>query len=326
MQAQWRTILFWASAIGLVVAATMLYQPAAARTGSLLVWTNNRIYVMDIDTLTLERIAPADPGDLIAPSPGCKGMVDAPCRVLVNNRLYQVEVGGGGSDVTAAQLPLNEGFRWENSAVSWSPDGQHLAFTLRNEKTNEYQLQVVDVTSRQIVLQANDVDPDVAAAWSPGCAEGLNAEICKIGYKKMPAQKGQGGFLATLVGYTPVTQKVEQWSVSPEKLFALQWAGNDMLLYSRPKRHFIYADDHTPAYSMPQGGQLANVSPNGKYTVYYQPFTLEGCSGEADTNNCLHLGVWLESKEREGPFVDLQSGPGRPTRWPQLYPLVVTLC
>lgn len=297
MSSQWRSVIFWVSAVVLVIAATMLYQPAAARTGSLLVWTNSRVYVMDIDSLTLERVAPAEPGEPVSVSPGCTGVADAPCRVLVSQRLYQVAVGAGGSHAAESALPVPVGLRWRDTAVSWSPDGQHLAYSLYNEETDTFNLQVVDAASGQIVLQAEGIDPDVAVAWTAGCAEGLNVETCKLGYKKMPAQNGQG-VLATLIGYTPATQAVEQWSISPEPIFELRWADDGVLLYSRPKRHFIRADDREPAYDMPASAQLANLSPNSQYTVYYQPFTLEGCQA-ADTNNCLNLGVWLQSNAAE---------------------------
>ncbi len=298
MSAQWKSVVFWVSAVLLVVAATMLYQPAAARTGSLLVWTNNRVYVMDIDTLTLERVAPAEPGELIAVSPGCSGQSKSPCRVLVGQRLYRLDIGAGGSSVTELALPAPAGLRWRDTAASWSPDGQHLAYSLYNEQSDAFDLQLLDAAGGKIVLQAEGIDPDVGVAWSAGCAEGLYVESCKIGYKRMPNQQERGG-LATLVGYTPATQAVEQWSVSPEPLYELQWNADGGLLYSRPKRHFFRADTHEPAYTMPESAQLANMSPDSQYTVYYQPFTLEGCPADAATNNCLNLGVWLQSNVAE---------------------------
>jgi Tol biopolymer transport system component len=35
------------------------------------------------------------------------------------------------------------------------------------------------------------------------------------------------------------------------------------------------------------------MSPDAHYTVYYQPFTLTDCQGQAQAGQCLHLGVWL---------------------------------
>jgi len=96
-----------------------------------------------------------------------------------------------------------------------------------------------------------------------------------------------------LIGYTPATGEVRRWDISPEPIFKLRWSPNDTLLYSRPKRHFINAETYAPAYNIPAGGQLANMSPDARYTVYYQPFTLENCQAQDAEENCLHLGVWL---------------------------------
>ncbi|RME98346.1 MAG: hypothetical protein D6768_17535 [Chloroflexi bacterium] len=298
MNVKSKTVLFWAGAVLLMVLASILYQPAAARTGSLLVWTRNHIYVMDIDSLSLERIGPAAAGEPITPSPGCFGAAPTPCWVAVSNRLYRVEVSAGGTDVEELTLPLDDGYKWANGVVSWSPDGVHLAYSVRNADADRHQLRVLSVPDGQIAITADDADPEVAVAWRAACADGLTAENCEIGYKKMPAQQEQGGFLATLVGFSPATRQVRQWSVSPERLFELRWAG-DELLYSRPKRNFLFAADHTPAYHLPPGAKLANMSPDAEHTVYYQPFTLTDCQQGDHPENCMHLGVWLEKSRAD---------------------------
>ena len=291
MKPRWKTRALWIGAILIVFIASILYQPAASRTGSLLVWTNNRVYVMDIDTLTLERIAPAAPHEVIAPSPGCRGQASAPCWIVVGSRLFRVDVGAGGSEVREIPLPVGEDYLWIDSPVSWSPDGYHIAYSLMKRETERFDLFVVSAGDDQVKITAEDIDPDLAATWTPGCADGLTAPECRIGYKKMPGQQEQGGFLASIIGYTPATEDVEQWSITPDRIFELRWSADGELLYSRPKRHFLRARDHAPAYRMPQGGQLANISPSATYTVYYQPFTLEGC----ESDDCIQLGVWLES-------------------------------
>ena len=291
MKPPWKTYALWIGAILVVFVASVLYQPAASRTGSLLVWTNNRVYVMDIDTLTLERIAPAAPHEAVEPSPGCRGQVGAPCWIVVGSRLYRVDVGAGGSEVRELSLPVGEEYVWVDSPVSWSPDGYHVAYNLMRKDPERFDLFVISPGDEQVKIKAEDTDPDIAVAWTPGCAEGLTAPDCRIGYKKMPGQQEQGGFLASLIGYTPATEKVEQWSITPDRIFELRWSADGELYYSRPKRHFLHASDHSPAFRMPQGSQLANISPEGRYTVYYQPFTLEGCESDA----CIQLGVWLES-------------------------------
>ncbi|MCG3207374.1 MAG: hypothetical protein FOGNACKC_00974 [Anaerolineae bacterium] len=295
MNAQWKNFILWASAILGVVLVTVFYQPAAARTGSLLVWTNDRVYVMDIDTLTLERVAPASPGEPLTPSPGCMGQaMHAPCWVLVSDKLYRVEAGGAGGAGEMA-LPTGEGYHWENGAVSWSPDGLHLAYSVWHDASGQAELRVINAADGSVSLKAEGVDPDVAVAWQPACAGELESTGCEIGYKKLPDPGAGVNAPAMLIAYQPASGKVRQWLVTPEPLFELRWSPDNMLLYSRPQRFFLRADDHSPAYRMPDGAQLANMSPDGRYTIYYQPFTLEDCSSQ----DCTHLGVWLELQAQE---------------------------
>jgi len=297
LKSQWRTFAFWVSAILIMVFATIFYQPAAAKTGSLLVWTNNRVYVMDIDTLTLERVGPASAGETITPSPGCFGQVQESCRGVIGDKLYRVILSGGGTDVSVTNLPGGEGFRWANGAVSWSPDGVHLAYSMFNQQSKRAELRILDAATGEVKIKASDVDATVAVAWTEDCVEDLYIATCELGYKKMVAQD-KPDTLPALVGFSPASQQVRQWSISPEKIFELRWSADEVLQYSRPKRHFINADERTPAYQMPQGAKLAGLSPDDRYTVYYQPFTLQGCQA-ADDDSCLHLGVWLEENGAE---------------------------
>jgi hypothetical protein len=299
MIAQWKNIAFWVGAILVIVLATFLYQPAAAKTGSLLVWTRNRVYVMDIDTLALQRVAPATANQSITPSPGCFGQIDAPCWVLIDEVLYYVDLTLASSHRLQATLPIGEGFRWNDGAVSWSPDGVHVTYSVTNGRSNQAELRIYSATTSEIKRTiAADVDSSIAVAWSPGCASGLEVSGCELGFKKMTAE-ANGQFSPALVGFTPATEAVRQWVLSPEPIFELRWSTDGRLLYSRPKRHFIYAEDNALANQIPPGGQLASVSLDAYYTVYYQPFTLEGCQSQNDDNRCLHLGVWLTPGEVE---------------------------
>ena len=302
MFANWKTIVFWLGAIVIMVLATVFYQPAAAKTGSLLVWTRHRVYVMDIDTLTLERVAPANPGQLVEPSPGCYGKADTFCWVAISNEVYFVDLGAASEHKLFAQLPIRDGFtRNDESPVSWSPDGERLAYTTVNTENNRTALGVFNVSTQKIELQIEGVDPTVAAAWTPDCANGLVAVDCELGYKKL-ATGNPDETLQILAGYKPVTSIERRWVVSTtEPIFELRWSRQGELLYSQPKRHFKRADDHSPVYHLPPGGQLANMSPDSQYTVYYQPFTLKDCQAETP-EGCLHLGVWLEGlPDEDGP-------------------------
>lgn|GEM_PF-2564455 len=294
---QWKSVVFWVGAVLVIVLATFLYQPAAAKTGSLLVWTRNRVYVMDIDTLTLARVGPATSEQVIAPSPGCFGYVDTPCWVLIGDVVYYVDLTVGGNHAAYAQLPIDAGFGWENAPVSWSPDGLHLAYSVTDTQNGQSELLVYDVSSNEVKVRATDIDPSVTVAWSSGCAASLEAVDCELGYKKVPAQIGNE-LLPSLVGYTPAAGKTREWIVpTTEPIFQLRWSPDgELLLYSQPKRYFKRAEDNVPAYKLPPGGRLANMSPDARFTVYYQPFTLSDCQGQVEVDDCLHLGVWITSE------------------------------
>lgn len=300
---QWKNFLFWLTAIVAIVLASVFYQPAAAKTGSLLVWTRERIYVMDIDTLNLERVGPATAQESITPSPGCSEQTDAPCWIAVSDRLYKIEPATGR--VEQGRLPIAQGYRWIDSAVSWSPDGAHVAYSLRNQQRNEAELLIYDTSTQQVKVKATNVDPMVAAAWTSGCSDNLTSPECRIGYKQMP-NPADNEFLPWLVGFSPATEAVERWPVSPEALFELRWSFDDTLLYSRPKRFFRSSIDHVSAYRIPPGSQLATISPDARHTLYYQPFRLKGCSSEEEqVDDCLQWGVWLISNEVLDPDKNL---------------------
>lgn len=293
MQSQWRNFAIWTGAIAVIVLASVLYEPAAAKTGSLLVWTRNKVYVMDIDTLNLEPVGAANSYQNIAPSPGCFGHTEAPCWVAVSDRIYAVRSHTiGQSNDEQAQLPVGEAYRWNDGAVSWSPDGRHLAYSVAARTNNEAELRVYDVTTGEVALKAATIDPTVAVAWTRECSLGLTTAGCELAYKQMPHQE-KGEVLPLLIGYSPATDAVRHWIISPEPIFELRWSADHELLYSRPKRHFLSTKDHAPAYDMPAGALLGSMSPDAGKTVYYQPFRLKNCEAVRDENDCLHLGIWL---------------------------------
>jgi|GEM_PF-5900920 len=189
MKSKWRTHALWIGAILIVFLATIFYQPAAARAGSLLVWTNNRVYVMDIDTLTLERVAPAAADETIIPSPGCHERTNEPCWVIVGPRLYRVDVGAGGSEVRESSLSFSEDYLWEDSAISWSPDGHHVAYSLLKKGTDQFDLHVIDVNDGRVKLSVEDIDPD---GW-------YDLDSTLISYQKSILDNALGGRLGLIM-------------------------------------------------------------------------------------------------------------------------------
>jgi len=294
MKSQLQTLLFWVGAVLIVVLATIFYQPAAAKTGSLLVWTKGWVYVMDIDSLILERVGRAEPGALIAPSPGCSRQMETPCWVVAGQTLYEVRVNAN-NPAPERQLPGGT-TRWIDSEVSWSPDGIHLAYSVQTD--NLVELHLYNAASDTINLVVPDVDPTVPVAWSQACANGLGDSACQIGFKTA------GDLPIRLVALTPATNDQTIWEISTEEVFDLRWTADNELLYSDPPRHFNSAVTQEPAYDIPAAGQLANMSPQGRYAIYYQPFTLKDCASieEAD---CLNLGVWINERGNDEAGPDL---------------------
>lgn len=303
IKSQWQTFLFWLGAILIIVLVTVFYQPAAAKTGSLLVWMNNRIYVMDIDSLVLERVGPASRKQQMVPSPGCTGQAETPCWVVAGPNLYPVHRSTGGNTGVGHLLPVGEAGIWlDEGALSWAPDGRHLAYPVFNETANRAELRLYDVAGQAAKTLVIGVDPTVAPAWSPACAAGLEAEDCRLAYKTRVINLGGEDLSPELVALKLATGQDRKWELPAEPVFALRWTASGKLLYSRPQRYFREAEDHTPAFDIPRAGQLAGMSPDGRYTVYYQPFTIAGCQAETE-EVCMQLGVWLadERSQAENP-------------------------
>ncbi len=283
MSPQIKNLLFWLGAILTIVLITIFYQPAAAKTGSLLIWMNNRIYVMDIDTLVLDRIGAVGPDEVIAPSPGCFGQSDLPCWVIAGQQLFQVKAERNQSN-QEAYLSVGQDFQWSGTEISWSPDGRHVAYTVLNKETNQAEMRIYDAQSQQVKVAIPEVDPTIEPVWTTACQGGFGVSGCLLAYKVRSSAP------VRLVTLTLATNETVVSEIDTDRIFELLWTADNKLLYSQPQRHFHSVEDENPIFSIPSGGQLANVSPNSKYTIYYQPFTLSDC---AEDDDCLNLGTWL---------------------------------
>lgn len=315
MKFQMSNLLFWPGLVLFVVLVTIFYQPPTAKTGSLLIWQDGQMYVLDIDSLERQPVGAAPPVTPLAPSPGCLGQVKAPCWVAVGSVLYRV----GGDSTTGISLPLAEHAAWTEGPASWSPDGLNLAYTVTRVDSAEAELRVYQAQTGQAQTLASGIDPEIAVAWSKGCAAGLTAAGCQLGFKVAdgnrrlvqlivlawaaelrPEYLSKAGALPLpqLVTLTPLTGAQQVWPLPVKPIFELQWAA-EILLYSQPRHYFHRVGDNAPAYQMSPGSQLANMSPNSRYTVYYEPFTQKECQAERPKGGCWYLGVWLAS-EGEG--------------------------
>ena len=293
-RSQWNSLLFWVAAILIIVLATVFYKPAAAKTGSLLIWLNNKIYVMDIDSLNLQRVGPALANEAMIPSPGCNGQGQGPCWVTAGQNLYPIDLPSQRVSQSALLLPLGDGYTWlEDMVPSWSPDGRWLAYAVFSQADNQAELRIYSAATGEGQTLATGVDPTIAPAWSPGCAGGVDQPNCELAYKTRPVNIGVKEVPTALVALNLATDQARTWPLTAESIFELRWTSAGRLLYSQPKRYFRHVEDGTPVSNTPLASQLANTSPDGKYTVYYQPFTLADCPETDEAESCMHLGVWL---------------------------------
>jgi hypothetical protein len=310
MKAQLNNLAFWVGTILLVILVTVFYQPAAAKTGSLVVWQDGGIYVLNLDSLKQEWVGTAAPKAVITPSPGCLGQVKVPCWVAAGTKLYLV----GAGDTFEKSIPLETGARWLDAAVSWSPDGLHLAYPVLPRDHAQIELRVHNAASGETRLLASGIDPGVAVAWTAGCIAGLEASACQVGYKLAAAPATQASLrsrpvipawadelpaaslarpFAQLATMRPLTGEQQTWPLPVEAIFELRWTADNTFLYSQPEHYFHRVRDNTPAYQISPGSQLANMSPNGRFTIYYEPFTQKECQAERPKGGCWYLGIWL---------------------------------
>ncbi|MDM8530302.1 hypothetical protein QUF63_03960 [Anaerolineales bacterium HSG25] len=281
---QWQSVILWLIVIVGLVLVTIFYQPAAAKTGSLLIWMNSKLYRMDIDTLTIEPIAPASRNETISVAPGCLHQTKTPCWVAVENRLYRVTPNQNSSMVS---LTLSSE-QWPDSTVSWSPDGQQVAYTVASQISNQLELRLYDAVNQTATTIALDVDPLVSVAWSMGCGDGV--ADCLLAYKTVVTQSNEA---ATLVSLNITTKNTQEWAMPPESVTELRWSPDDTLLYSENGRYFQRIDNQAPAYDLPANATVANIAPDASQLVYYEPFTIQGCDATEDAD-CLYVGVWLK--------------------------------
>ena len=167
----------------------------------------------------------------------------------------------------------------------WSPDGHYFAYAVRNQTDDVAEWRIYNTKTQAIELALTDINPELAPAWSTACQTGLTVPECRVAYLAQEADK-------VVVAYAFADGRSEQWQLAVDQLNDLRWHWKGQLLFSPEPRHYYQIENGEPAFELPAGGQLADISPDGRYTVYYQPFTIDDC--DPDTDACLYLGVWLK--------------------------------
>ncbi len=281
---QWLSVIILVVALLTTVAATVVYQPSAAKTGALLIKLNNNLYVMDIDSLAIELVAPAIGEAAVSPAPGCEQRLSQPCWVVVKDRLYRA--GQRGQSTLVRLLTDDPNVAWLRQPVSWSPDGARFVYPVLNQQTEQVELHYQHVDSPSLQVLAVNVDERVKAAWSSGCAAG-GASDCRLAYRQATGE---------VVALNMATFTTQRWSLGEsQSVVALRWSAGGGLLYSPNLPHFRGVTDDQPPYHLPASAKLAGLSPQMGQMVYYHPFRRKGCA------DCLYLGVWLQQHRAETP-------------------------
>lgn len=274
MASQWHALALWLGAAAAVVVASFFYQPASPL---LLVWTNDQLYTMELDTLTLERIGSAATDDLVV-QPGCTA---DDCWVAAGETVYHLNTD------TTTTLPRPAARDFVNGSVSASPDGVHLAYGLAAQ--GQTALHLYDVTTGEATQLAASMDPAVLPAWSRACVVALRHPGCKLAYKPPTRDLMTVDFASDAVH----TQVMTSASV-----IALQWTYDHQLVFQRSDGLWLNAADGRPVHVLPEGAETLALSPNGRYVIYYQPFEWVECEVTA-TDDCIYEGIWLAGLEAE---------------------------
>lgn len=292
----------WGGAFFALVVATLFYNPGLVESGKLLVWIDGAFYTIAPDGTQKTLIVETGQSVRFEASPGCYGLVRAPCWLQFGRFLTRLP----GETIP---LPLEPADIWINPAVSWSPDGTHLAYTIANTALNRTELRIFNVITQKSQTLAADVEASTRPVWSHACARAFEAPQCRLAFRKLSPK---GDSLAEVVALVPTRGLSQTWTIPGGFVPILGWTADDRLIYSNEAYSIaraIYVSDESPVLDMPTGVQYPTNSPEADYAVYYQVFRAEGLGCRLTNllrrgpgpDACQRRGIWISDRQGQHP-------------------------
>lgn len=249
-----RLAWLWLGAMSYLAACVLLGQAAldVPSPGRILYWQSDTIYTIDVDGRNQQRISPALRADEreVEVSPGCHGLVAAPCWVLIGRIVYHLSGRG-------TPLPVQSGEMRTFAPAAWSPDGRHLAYIVVDEATDDRVLKVYNAWLDISWEVDHGIDATIKPVWSTGCHDGPRGD-CRLAYGTRTATKPQ----VTAMHLETGTRR--HWSIVPGRGHLLQWLADGRLVQG-----------HTRWFEIANGKPLtmatlgeAGLSPDGRLLNY----------------------------------------------------------
>ena len=243
-------------------------QPAV---GPILFWQDDSLYTINPDGSDLKRITPALDADRrqVAVSPGCHGLVDETCWILVGHVLYHIS---GYS----LPLPLTDGHTWLNSLATWAPDGKHLVYPAKEAVTGARHLLIYNTQQAIVRRLVENADDSIRPAWSYDCRLGLG-DNCRLAYANK-ATPGQKGIRLTILDFG--RGQTEARTIPSGRGNLLRWSYDDRLYFGR--RNWYAVDDGQPLTAE----AAPNFAPSPSPWMAYLAYPLETSSLGPNLTSC----------------------------------------
>jgi hypothetical protein len=219
-------------------------------SGDILFWQDGGLYTLNPETTQTTRITPALFADrrLTEVSPGCHGLIEAPCWVLIGHVIYHLSGRG-------VPLPIAPTHKWVNAPATWSTDGLHLVYSVADVATGERVLLVYNALFDFAWELDRGVDDAIKPAWSPGCVE-HRLETCDLAYGKRHAT----GLQVVVVNMKTLTRQV--WPFVSSRGNILRWSAAGDLYQGR--LDWFYLPSGQPVLETNFSQQHLALAPTGQ--------------------------------------------------------------
>lgn len=232
------------------------HQPQSS--GPILFWQDGVIYTINPDGTNLQRITAAlfAHQRAIEVSPGCHGLAEAGCWVLIGHVLYHITGKG-------IPLPVTSQTAWTDNPTAWSPDGVHLAYMVSHQETGQTLLFIYNTNTTLAWSVAQDIDATIKPAWSAGCLQSLNHD-CYLAYAKHLETGEQG---KKIIALNLATQQSRTWQIPSQWGHLLSWSRANQL-YVGSRLGWFDIDQGQRVGVIPGEKNNPSLAPNINYVAY----------------------------------------------------------